>query len=157
MTKIKRKEKQTAFKCFLCKHFFDSELINRQRERYCKIIKKNIDINSIGCDDFAKGTYFYCNKRNMQVAIPACYSIRKTKQLNCGSKIHSPESYAKVYDCCHIRCEQGKVVEKTIELLDLKNGTISYIPFTGDNSLKESQKSIVTKIKRRITIKRRVK
>jgi hypothetical protein len=91
----------------------------------------------------------------MQVAISACYSIRKTKQLNCGSKILSPESYAKAYDCCHIRCEQGKIIEKTIELLDLKNGTISFIPFVKEIPLKEHQKEMITKIKRRITIKRR--
>jgi hypothetical protein len=142
--KIKRKEKQSPFKCFLCKHFFDSELINRQGERHCKIIKKDIDINSIGCEDFSKAIYFYCNKRNMQVAISACYSIRKTKQLNYGSKIHSPESYAKVYDCCHIRCEQGRTIEKTIEFLDLINGTASYIPFIREEKLPK------IKIKRRI-------
>jgi hypothetical protein len=143
-TKIKRKEKQSPFKCFLCKQFFDSELINRQGERYCKIIKKDIDIKSLGCEDFAKAIYFYCNKRNMQVAISACYSIRKTKQLNCGSKIHSPESYSKIYDCCRIRCEQGQAIEKTIEFLDLINGTTSYIPFIRKEKLSK------IKIKRRI-------
>ena len=88
-----------------------------------------------------------CFTKKLEWVYNICYNIRKSKQLKCGSKNNSPESFAKLYDMCHNNCNQGKIIERAMEHLDLINGTISFIPYAPI-----AEKII---IKRRTIIKRR--
>jgi hypothetical protein len=146
MTKIKRKGKESILKCWMCRQYFNCSIIRSTGDRHCEVLKKNISEQSNACNDFQKGVYFYCRKRNGQVGISTCNYIRKTKRANCGGKTNSPESFAKLYEFCHNNCPQGKQIEAAIEHLDLIEGTISFIPYLP---------GIKTKLKKRIIIKRR--
>jgi hypothetical protein len=144
MPKIKkRKEKESSLKCCYCKQYFNCSITRSTGDRFCSIGNKDITDQSNACENFTKGSYFYCRKRNGQVDTFACYHIRRTKQLYCGSKNHKPDAFAKVYEMCHQKCEQGRQIEKMMEYLDLIHGTISFIPYI--------------EVKPKITINRRTK
>lgn len=136
-------KKRNTKVCYMCREFWDSPI--KSGARMCRISKKEIAADSPACDDFCMGKLFFCGKRNKFMDMIACWSIRKTKKNGCGTKNHSPEHFAIIYQGCLINCKQGKQIEN---LFDQEG--ISYAPYI------PTQKKITIR-KRKILIKRRIK
>ena len=153
MAKLRKRSANLDFLlCYMCNQFHDCSVVNKFGERHCKISGSTIKTESIACDDFAKGEYFHCTKRNLQVGLKACYFIRKTKKEECGTKTTSAKNFASIYDICHNNCKQGQQIQKLFEHWDLTHGTISFVPY-----VPEKKKSKIKIKKRKPLLKRRKK
>lgn len=152
MPKLKKRTPDLTFiKCYMCREYMDCNIINKSGERQCRISEKIIKAESIACKDFIIGEHFHCAKKSLQVSLRACYSIRKTKEIGCGTKTTSPKNYEIVYSMCLPDCKQGQDIQKLFEHLDFINGTVSFVPY-----LPPSKKSKL-KLRKKIKLHRRKK
>lgn len=139
---IKMIKKRNTKVCYMCKEFLSSS--TKSGERLCRISKKGVVQESMACEDFILGKLFFCHKRNKFMDMIACWSIRKTKKGNYGTKSHSAEHFAIIYQGCLNNCKQGQQVEY---LFDQEG--IPYVPYIPPQK--------ITIRKRKTLIKRRIK
>ena len=102
-------KKRTYKYCYMCEAFLASSI--KSGARFCRIGQKECQAETIACDKFTTGSFFFCDRRNQWIDFKVCVATRKRKKAEIGTKIHSAENFAKLYAVCANKCKQGIQIE----------------------------------------------